>query len=285
MSSLHHSFDTLLAEKYGLEEAILIHHFQHWIAINKRMGRNNHEGKTWMYQTQDKMAAHFPYWKNRVKVKRLIKRLIDLKVIIKGNFNRSAYDRTSWYAFADENKFIQGVEYDPSLDDKSDQCIGQKRPMEETEATNGLDESDRPIPDTKTDTKTNTKDITSEPAFQLAESLFSSILKNNPKAKTPNLQSWAKEIGRIITLDGKSAEDIQEILDWLPSNAFWEKNILSANSLRKQFDRLIAEMRSESKSGIKNKNSMFRSFEKQYKPDTWRPTPANRPKNKTKDKS
>jgi len=283
LSSLHHSFDTLLAEKYGLEEAILIHHFQHWIAINKRMGRNKHEGKTWMYQTQDQMAAHFPYWKNRTKIKRLIKRLIELKVIVKGNFNKSAYDRTAWYSFVNENNFIQGVEYDPSLDNKSDQSIGQKRPMEKTEALNGLYVSDRPIPDTKTDTKTNTKDITSEPSFQLAESLFSSILKNNSKAKAPNLESWAKEINKIITHDGKSAEDIQEILDWLPSNAFWEKNILSANSLRKQFDRLIAEMKSEGKSVSKNKVSKMRSFEKQYEKDTWEPTPVA--KRKSEDKS
>ena len=36
LSSEHHSFDVYLAAEYGIQEAIMIHHFQHWIGVNMR---------------------------------------------------------------------------------------------------------------------------------------------------------------------------------------------------------------------------------------------------------
>jgi hypothetical protein len=47
--SLHHSFNVHYAEKYGVHEAILIHHFQHWIEHNQRLNKNYHEERTWSY--------------------------------------------------------------------------------------------------------------------------------------------------------------------------------------------------------------------------------------------
>ena len=104
-SKPHHSFDIHLAESYGIECAILIHHFQHWIEINLRMKRNFHEGRTWMYDTLEEIAAHFPYW-NRDKVYRIIQKLEELGVIVKGNFNKNKFDKTLWYAFVIEENFI-----------------------------------------------------------------------------------------------------------------------------------------------------------------------------------
>lgn len=114
--SLHHSFDIDLAAEYGLEEAILIHHFQHWIQINKRLKRNSHEGKTWTYQTLNQIAAYFPYW-SVDQIVTLLERLTHGKsrfqkekqyepVLLKGNFNKDKTDHTLWYAFVNEEKFI-----------------------------------------------------------------------------------------------------------------------------------------------------------------------------------
>ena len=58
-STPHHSFDVYLAEQYGIHEAILIHHFQHWIMVNKNLKRNFRDERTWTYQTLQDIAAHF----------------------------------------------------------------------------------------------------------------------------------------------------------------------------------------------------------------------------------
>jgi len=164
---MHHSFDINLAKQYGIEEAIIIHHFQHWVAINKRMGKHLIDGKTWTYQTQNWITAHFPYFKNRYKIIRVIDGLVEKGILIKGNFNKKKFDRTVWYAFAEEHKWLIGVEKDPELQevdefDKNEQSIVQNRTMESSKTNNGEFESEQPIPDTKTNTKTDKKEIYKE---------------------------------------------------------------------------------------------------------------------------
>jgi hypothetical protein len=100
----HHSFDMGLAATYGIECAILIHHFQYWISFNRRMGRNFKEGKYWTYQSRAEIQAHFPYMSFE-KVDYAIRKLVSNGVLITANFNKSPMDKTLWYAFADEKAF------------------------------------------------------------------------------------------------------------------------------------------------------------------------------------
>lgn len=105
MKSLHHSFDIHLAEKYGVHEAILIHHFQYWISFNQKMKRNFLEERTWTYQTRAEILAHFPYMTDKM-LRGALTRLEKQGVIIKGNFNKSRFDSTTWFAFQDESMFL-----------------------------------------------------------------------------------------------------------------------------------------------------------------------------------
>ncbi len=74
--------------------------------------------------------------------------------------------------------------------------------------------------------------------IRLSNFLFSHILKNNPKAKKPNIQSWAKTIDLMIRADNRTPEDIRAVIAWSQKDSFWGSNILSASKLRKQFDQL-----------------------------------------------
>lgn len=147
MKSQHHSFDIHIAAEYGLEEAIIIHHFQHWIEVNKRLNRNLKDGKTWTYQTYKEIAAHFPYW-TEDQVRDIIESLCTGKnrkskkeghfepVLIKGNYNKHKMDKTNWYAFKNEEKFTKG-----EIPSREGKCPNAKR------------EIPKAIPDTKTNTK------------------------------------------------------------------------------------------------------------------------------------
>jgi hypothetical protein len=136
MTNQSHSFSVDLAEKYGVECAILINHFQFWIRQNQAMKRNFHDGRTWMYQSQKDIAAIYPYWSEDA-VFRNIKKLIACGVLIKGNYNKTKFDQTAWYAFANENIFTK-----PRNDGISP-----------AKSQNQHREIAQPIPDTKPDIK------------------------------------------------------------------------------------------------------------------------------------
>ena len=74
--------------------------------------------------------------------------------------------------------------------------------------------------------------------YKCSEYLFKKIKKNNPEAKEPNLQVWAKHIDLMLRIDKRSIYDIKKIIDWCQQNYFWYKNILSTLKLRKQYDQL-----------------------------------------------
>lgn len=104
--SIHHSFDIDIAEKVGVPEAVLVHHFQYWIELNRKGKRNFHDGKYWTYQTMKNIANTFPYWTER-QIERIIGKLIKNKVLIKGNYNKTPFDRTVWYAFYDDDETVK----------------------------------------------------------------------------------------------------------------------------------------------------------------------------------
>lgn len=78
----------------------------------------------------------------------------------------------------------------------------------------------------------------------LAEELKAHILRNNPKARTPeNLQAWATEFDRMMRIDGRSYQDIKAVMNFSQRDTFWQANILSAKKLREKFDQLFMQSR------------------------------------------
>lgn len=93
-------------------------------------------------------------------------------------------------------------------------------------------------------------------AVGISTRLLQAILKTKPDFKQRDLRGWVKEIELMSRLDNRSWEAIEKVIEWLPSNSFWAKNVLSAGSLRKQFDRLELEMKS-SRSNSKDEDNIL----------------------------
>lgn len=106
MSRLHHTFAVEHAEQYGIECAILIHHFQFWIEQNQAMGKNFIDGRTWTYQTHKEIYAIYPYLSEDI-VQRNLKKLVDEGVLVTANYNKSQLNKTLWYAFKNEKMFTK----------------------------------------------------------------------------------------------------------------------------------------------------------------------------------
>ena len=81
---------------------------------------------------------------------------------------------------------------------------------------------------------------------------FYELFDNNIKAaggKATVLQkakgTWIDDIRQICEKDGYNLNDLREAYTFLTHDLFWQKNILSAQTLRKQMDKLKMAMKSE----------------------------------------
>ena len=123
------SFDSRTAKEYGIGCAILIRNFQFWIATNQANGQNLKDDRTWSYMTMEGFCKLFPFW-SRDQIRRLLTKLTESDVIIKGSFNKNSFDRTSWYAFRDEKRWIRQY-----LDSKIAKSSGRNRQIRSGEST------------------------------------------------------------------------------------------------------------------------------------------------------
>lgn len=103
---------------------------------------------------------------------------------------------------------------------------------------------------TENTTETTTKKKTSCQKFSTsdlenAKLLFDLILENNPSAKKPNFDKWSNDFRLMRERDNRTDEQIKYLINWSQNDEFWRANILSPSKLRKQFDTLIAKIKSE----------------------------------------
>jgi len=222
-----HAFNPLHAAAYGIEEAILIAHFQHWINHNMRLGYNRRDERTWTYQTRKQIAANFPYLTEK-QVRTTTDSLEAQGVIMKGNFNKIGIDKTIWYAFCIEEMFTIA---------QMGTSIAQTGKWTAQMGT--------PIPDTKPNTKHTKKEHTSPAAAascRLSDFLLMKIKEMDPTFKQPNLKAWVKVFSLMMDEQGRSENDIKAVITWVFNNDFWCTNILSPSKLEKQYTALFISM-------------------------------------------
>lgn len=98
---MEYGFNTELAQKLGLNEAIMIRHFQYWINHNKANEKNYYNGRYWTYNTLAAFGEIFPFW-SKDQIRYTLKKLSDKNILITDNFNKNPYDKTLWYSLNDE---------------------------------------------------------------------------------------------------------------------------------------------------------------------------------------
>ena len=109
----------------------------------------------------------------------------------------------------------------------------------------------RPASDQQVTTNKNEKNVKNKKLFvadsielRLAEYFFKHIVRNNPSAKKPDLQSWANIIDLMIRADHRDPEQIKQVVQFCQKDTFWMANILSAKKLREKYDQLLLKMNS-----------------------------------------
>lgn len=92
-----HSFDPEIAKQVGVNAAVIYQNILWWAERNAANNKHNHEGLWWTYNSVSAFAELFPYLTSK-QIRTSLDRLEKQGLILSGSFNKSAYDRTKWYA-------------------------------------------------------------------------------------------------------------------------------------------------------------------------------------------
>lgn len=200
-----HMFDPQIAQEYGVNAAIIFQNLAYWIEHNRANEANFHDGRYWTYNSVRAFAELFPYLTDK-QIRGALKKLEEGGMILVGNYNKSAYDRTRWYALAEKGLSIY-----------------TKGQMNFAYRENENDPEGEPIPDINTDVTTpNKPDIGApkkEPRHKYGE--YTNVLLSDTdlaklKAEFPN--DWQKRIERLsayMASTGKSYKNhLATIRNW-----------------------------------------------------------------------
>jgi hypothetical protein len=167
---MEHHFNIIIAEKYGVEGAIIIHNLMFWISKNEANNKHFYDDTYWTYNSLEAFTKQFPYWSRR-QIERILNSLEINGAIIKGNYNKSSYDRTTWYALTDMVK-----------------CIYANGETHFTKRGNGYPQTVTPIPDSNTYNKQYNKlDIAKTEVFEPTpdKELFNFESDKQPEEEIP----------------------------------------------------------------------------------------------------
>ena len=133
-----HVFDIEVAQIVGVNAAVLLENIAHWIDHNRANECKNsfHDGRYWTYNSMRAFGELFPYLKPNA-VRTALKKLKDADLLLVGNFNKLAYDRTQWYALTEKAEALLGKHT----------SICKKPQMDLKENTNRFVTNNEPIPD------------------------------------------------------------------------------------------------------------------------------------------
>ena len=132
-----------LAEKIGLNEAIILQQIHYW--LDPRINKNFREGVYWVYNTYQDWLKQFPFW-SKDTVKRTIKSLERQNLLLSKNLNEDQFNKTKWYTInytilegleknIDQNKRKQNQFIEERKILPSDECILHPSISKETETT------------------------------------------------------------------------------------------------------------------------------------------------------
>lgn len=210
---MNHSFNTKIAEKFGVDGAIIIENLKFWIDKNKANKKHFYDNDYWTYNSTRAFTELFPYWTQR-QIERILKNLEKEGAIKTGNYNKVGYDRTKWYGITQTVKSIY--------------ANGE---MEITKHVNGITQTVGPIPYINTDIKTNIKTYNYEEIIEVWNSnkklpfIRSLSQKRKDKIKLRINEVGEEEFKTAITklndsdfATGKNDKNWKATIDWLVEN-------------------------------------------------------------------
>lgn len=118
-----HILDIGVAQLVGTNAALLLENISYWCEHNAANNANLHDGRYWTYNSTKAFGELFPYMTVNV-IRTALKKLKDNGLILTGNYNKSAYDRTTWYTLTEKAEAMLDVKVhsdDPDREETTDE--------------------------------------------------------------------------------------------------------------------------------------------------------------------
>jgi hypothetical protein len=204
MKTMDYQFNYDFAIKYGVNEAIFCNNLYFWTRTNRANKRHFHDGHYWTYNTMEAFTELFQFW-TKDQLRTVIKNCEKKGLIIKGNYNKTAYDRTIWYALTPLALDVYEVGKFPNAELSS--CENSQMGMGKIPNDDGKNPT--PIPDNKPDNKpdkNNTDDDKrtspkGEGSKKLNDEQLNSIISNLREATKEELieRSFKAVVKKVVS--------------------------------------------------------------------------------------
>lgn len=227
----YHSFNTKIAEKLGVTEAILLHNIQFWVEKSKANNKHFYNDRFWTYNSAKAFAELFPYLSEQ-QISRALKRLTDEGWLLKDNFNNNPFDRTNWYSLSDKY-------YDEFMPENrevnNETCINQNQNPDKSILINAEIKNDKSYICTDINTNINKTDSNPDGKKNIKKSrpsIFSQALElyqpneyfsqsdwaewveyKNARCKNLTLQTFKQNFNFLINLGSSAKASISQSIN------------------------------------------------------------------------
>lgn len=193
LDTRNHGFNVGIAIDFNPEIALFLGHLAFWAEKNLANNKHIHDGLVWSYDTLEALGDIFPYFSKR-QLETIINNCVEYGLIKKGNFNKTLYDRTCWYALTEKSYFYFPHLLNKKYIERLNSSISQNCEMDITELGNRFPKNVTPIPDTDPDTDPMSVGDSSNPSTH-------KNLKKSKKEKTE--EKTLKDADVIKTFEDK----------------------------------------------------------------------------------
>ncbi len=218
-----HAFNVGIAKDFGITTALFLEHLYFWSQKNLANNTHIHDGLVWCYDTLEAIGDYFPYLTRR-QIETMINNCVKEGLVARGNYNKTTYDRTCWYALTKKSYYYFPNLVNEKYLNRLFLSISQKCEMDFTEWVNGFPHYVTPIPDTDPDTSHKYPPHTPK-GGECESSLFNKFWESYPLKKSEkrcraiwkrnNLE--AKGIEILAKLEIQKAKDSQWIRGYAPN--------------------------------------------------------------------
>ena len=233
---MNHSFNVEIAQKFGIEKAILLENFYFWIRKNKANKKNIHNGKIYTYNTAEAFTELFPYIKER-RIAQILREMENKdNLLISGQFHN--YDRTKSYTLTDNALSF----FEPSNIQKLDNGTSEKCIMECQNSVGCLntDINTNINSDINSDNKGKKPEIKQKQIYEHYQKNYESLYQQN-RLQTNKVKIDFGKCGKLLKdlFKNYSIEELFTVLDramndsWVVSGGYNLSTIISASQINK----------------------------------------------------
>ena len=140
------------------------------------------------------------------------------------------------------NVYQDSKNYEHNAEQNNEKPTNDTTPKRQADTINKNDKECIKKEEIKEPSPKQVYDEDSEP-FILATFFYKEILKNDPKRKKPNMQTWSDDIRKMMELDKRDKKEIGALMRWVQQDDFEKANVLSPSKLRSRYTALLIKMK------------------------------------------